>query len=103
MERRTRQQATAQFFAALGHTRRLTILRLLARAQRPITFEIIEAKTGITGSSLYHHLRPLREAGLIHRKIKGRYTYYALDAHPFRQHLGANADNPAALLFAEVA
>lgn len=99
MEKRTRQQTMADFFAALGHTRRLTILRLLARSNGPLTFEAIEAATGIKGSTLYHHLRPLRDAGLIDRKIKGRYTFYGLDAFPLRQYLRADDNTPAALLF----
>ncbi len=79
MEYLTKSQKLAQFFSALGHTRRLKIIKLLAAAPKGMTFEAIEGKTGIRGASLFHHLRPLRDAGLINRKIKGRFTYYSLD------------------------
>ena len=88
MEFKTKSQKQAHFFAALGHTRRLRIIDKLASAPKGMTFEDIAEHTGITGSSLFHHLRPLREAGLIDRKIKGRYTYYRLDPQPLRQYLG---------------
>lgn len=90
METLTKSQKLAQFFAALGHTRRLRIVNLLAISPKGLTFEDIETQTGITGSSLFHHLRPLRDAGLINRKIKGRFTFYSLDATPLRRHLGAS-------------
>lgn len=91
MEFQTKPQKMAHFFAALGHTRRLKIINLLAETPRGLTFEAIEEQTGIAGSSLFHHLRPLREAGLLNRKIKGRFTYYSLDPNPLRQYLGMAA------------
>lgn len=90
MEFQTKSQKLAAFFAALGHTRRLRIINLLAETPAGMTFEAIEDGTGISGSSLFHHLRPLRDAGLINRKIKGRYTYYSLDPAPLRHYLGGN-------------
>jgi len=72
MERLTKSQKRAQFFAALGHTRRLRILAILIEYPKGVPFEVIEALSGIKGASLFHHLRPLRDAGLISRKIKGR-------------------------------
>jgi len=88
METLTKSQKLAQFFAALGHTRRLRIISLLAETPAGLTFEDIEQRSGITGSSLFHHMRPLRDAGLINRKVRGRYTYYSLDAVPLRRYLG---------------
>lgn len=90
MERLTKRQKHAQFFAALGHARRLRLIEILAEHPKGITFESIETLSGITGSALVHHLRPLRAAGLTHRKVKGRHTIYRLDDTPLRRHLGLN-------------
>lgn len=91
METLTKSQKLAQFFSALGHTRRLRIVNVLASSPGGMTFEAIENMTGIRGASLFHHLRPLRDAGLIDRKIKGRFAIYALDPAPLQRHLGASA------------
>ncbi len=85
----TKNQKIAQFFFALGHTRRLRIVSALASHGGGITFEALEAATNVRQSSLTHHLRILKEAGLVTRKVKGRYSYYRFDQRPLLRYFGA--------------
>jgi len=60
-------------FAALGSGPRLSVLRCLVRAGRDgLTIGAIQDKLGMPGSTLAHHLRILREAGLIEQARNGR-------------------------------
>lgn len=60
-------------FAALGSEPRLEVLRCLVRAgHRGLAIGAIGQRTGMPGSTLAHHLRILREAGLIDQSRDGR-------------------------------
>ncbi|MDT0300635.1 ArsR/SmtB family transcription factor [Streptomonospora wellingtoniae] len=59
-----------------GDPLRARIVRLLASEQM-CTCHLIE-QTGARQTTVSHHLRLLREAGLVETEPRGRYTYYRL-------------------------
>jgi DNA-binding transcriptional ArsR family regulator len=60
-------------FAALGSEPRLDVLRSLIRAGRDgLTIAEIQLRTAMPPSTLAHHLRLLRTAGLIEQTRNGR-------------------------------
>lgn len=67
----------AQGFRALGDPTRLRLLDLLAGGERCVC-ELTDAMD-LPQPLLSHHLKTLREAGFIHARKEGRWTYYRLD------------------------
>ena len=63
----------ASTFAALGSEQRLCVLRALVRAG-PEGRRIGELgdRTGVTGSTLTHHMKILSQAGLVQQEKRGR-------------------------------
>jgi len=66
----------AEVFAALGDETRLKIIRLLQDAE--LRFEDIARALDMPRSTLSHHLRVLRDAGLVEMDRRGRASYYSL-------------------------
>ncbi|MEL7300577.1 MAG: metalloregulator ArsR/SmtB family transcription factor [Pseudomonadota bacterium] len=63
----------ASTFAALGSEQRLTVLRALVRAGDPgLSIGALGERTGVTGSTLTHHMKILTQAGLVTQKKQGR-------------------------------
>ena len=63
----------ASTFAALGSEQRLTVLRSLVRAgQGGLRIGELGERTGVTGSTLTHHLKILTQAGLVRQEKQGR-------------------------------
>lgn len=63
----------ATVFAALGAEVRLNILRLLVRAgPEGLPVGSIQARLGIAGSTLSHHLRAMTTAGILTQARDGR-------------------------------
>lgn len=66
-------EVAASAFAALGSEQRLTVLRTLVRAgPGGLPIGELGARTGITGSTLTHHMRILTQAGLARQARQGR-------------------------------
>jgi DNA-binding transcriptional ArsR family regulator len=64
---------TASAFAALGSEQRLAVLRCLVRAGAAgLRIGTLGERTGVTGSTLTHHLKILAQAGLISQTKTGR-------------------------------
>lgn len=63
---------------ALGHPVRVRILRLLAERQACVTGELV-AELPLSQSTIYEHLRILREAGLIQGEIDGPRVSYCVN------------------------
>lgn len=60
-------------FAALGSEQRLSVLRSLVRAgPEGLTIGALGERTGVTGSTLTHHLKILTTAGLVNQARQGR-------------------------------
>jgi len=79
MRELTANQKTAQFFFALGHPRRLRIIKVLTDHPAGLSCEAIERLARIPRSSLCHHLRFLKDAGVAIRTVQDRFSIYRLD------------------------
>jgi len=66
----------ARLFNALADETRLKIVKLLSEGERSVE-ELVQA-LGIAQSTTSHHLRVLKEAGLIQGEKRGRNIYYSL-------------------------
>ncbi|WP_371227857.1 ArsR/SmtB family transcription factor [Roseovarius sp. 2305UL8-3] len=63
----------ASTFAALGSEQRLAVLRTLVRAGPDgLSIGELGQRTGVTGSTLTHHMKLLAQAGLVTQQRKGR-------------------------------
>ncbi|MDJ0823119.1 MAG: metalloregulator ArsR/SmtB family transcription factor [Paracoccaceae bacterium] len=63
----------ASKFAALGSEQRLTVLNTLVRAGKDgLSTGALGERSGVTGSTLTHHLKILTTAGLIRQVRRGR-------------------------------
>lgn len=72
----------AACFAALGSEQRLHVLRCLVRAGKDgLTIGALGERTGVTGSTLTHHLKMLTAAGLVQQERQGRSTLCAAVAY----------------------
>ncbi len=72
-------------FSALGHPRRLEVLRLLIRhGPGGLNAGDIARAFGQPGSTMSAHLRILSDAGLISSERKGREIYFAPDMDRLR-------------------
>jgi ArsR family transcriptional regulator len=69
-----------QAFKALGHPVRLQMVHLLARLGGRVCVCDIEAQFELTQPTISHHLRVLREAGLVDFEQRGLYAYYRVQA-----------------------
>lgn len=68
----------AAVVALFGDPLRARIVRLLAR-EHLCTRHLVD-ETGARQPTVSHHLRTLREAGLVDTEPRGRFTYYRLRA-----------------------
>ena len=66
-------EKAASCFAALGSEQRLLILKILVRSG-PVGLTIGELGdcSGVTGSTLTHHMKILTQAGMVEQKKNGR-------------------------------
>lgn len=71
-------EALAVAAKAVGHPARVRILRLLAERQACVTGDLM-AEMPLSQSTIYEHLRILRQAGLIQGEIDGPRVSYCLD------------------------
>jgi len=72
----------ASAFAALGSEQRIAILETLVRAgPEGLTIGELGVRTGVSGSTLTHHLRILGSAGLLMQEKAGRSTVCAAVAY----------------------
>ncbi|OWU83630.1 ArsR family transcriptional regulator [Oceanicola sp. 22II-s10i] len=63
----------ASAFAALGSEQRLRVLRTLVRAGPDgLSIGELGQRTGVTGSTLTHHMKILTQAGLVEQRKEGR-------------------------------
>ncbi|MEL6563386.1 MAG: metalloregulator ArsR/SmtB family transcription factor [Pseudomonadota bacterium] len=63
----------ASAFAALGSEQRLSVLRTLVRAgPEGLSIGELGTRTGVTGSTLTHHVKILNSAGLVTQARQGR-------------------------------
>lgn len=78
-------ERAAHSFSALGHPRRLEVLRLLvSHAPKGLKAGDIAAEFGQPASTMSSHLRILTEAGLLSFDRKGREIYFKPDIDGLR-------------------
>ena len=66
-------ERAASAFAALGSEQRLSVLQTLVRAgHEGLAIGELGTRTGVTGSTLTHHLKILTAAGLVEQAKHGR-------------------------------
>ncbi|HVA38973.1 MAG TPA: metalloregulator ArsR/SmtB family transcription factor [Candidatus Dormibacteraeota bacterium] len=70
--------ARAELFKTLADPHRLTILATLARSQTEVCVCDFTAGLPLNQPTVSHHLRVLREAGLVVPERRGTWVYYAL-------------------------
>lgn len=68
-----------QVFKALADPTRLEILRLLAAQRGPTCVCDVVAHFGLSQPTISHHLRVLREAGLLRTSKLGVWSFYETD------------------------
>lgn len=66
-----------QRFKALGDPTRLRVLHVLSEGRRCVCE--IQARVAVAPNVLSHHLKVLREAGLVQAERRGRWIDYRLD------------------------
>jgi ArsR family transcriptional regulator, arsenate/arsenite/antimonite-responsive transcriptional repressor len=66
-------------FRALGDPTRLEIFRLIAAQAEPICVCDIVDRFAVSQPTISHHLKVLREAGLVRVSRRGIWAYYAAD------------------------
>lgn len=66
-------EIAASTFAALGSEQRLSVLRTLVRAGPDgLSIGTLGERSGVTGSTLTHHMKILAQAGLVLQQKQGR-------------------------------
>lgn len=74
----------AVVFKALGDPVRLTMVRMIAAAPEVCVCEITPAFE-LSSGTISHHLKTLREAGLVECERRGTFVYYWLRPGAFAQ------------------
>jgi len=67
-------------FALLAHPVRLQILDVLANGEGSVCVSDLEQAVPVNQSTVSHHLRLLREAGLVGSEKRGLWAYYFVNA-----------------------
>jgi DNA-binding transcriptional ArsR family regulator len=70
--------AEATLFKALADPARVAIVATLARAREPVCVCDFTAALGLNQSTVSHHLKTLKDAGLIVSERRGTWGFYAL-------------------------
>ena len=63
----------------LAHPIRMQLLDILARKEGTVCVCDLEAAVPVKQPTVSHHLRLLRQAGLVHSEKQGLYAYYRVD------------------------
>ena len=69
----------AKFFRALGDTTRLEMVGLLAAQGKELCVCELESHFELSQPTVSHHLRILREAGVVSSERRGTWVYYSLE------------------------
>lgn len=73
-----RADTVARALKALGHPIRLQIMHILSRMQGRVCVCDIEAAFDVKQPTISHHLRSLRDAGLVDAEQRGLYMFYRI-------------------------
>ncbi len=75
---REQAESAATLFAALAEPSRLSILNLLAASQEDVCVCDITESFKLGQPTISHHLRILKEAGLVTGDKRGKWVYYSV-------------------------
>ncbi len=84
-------QSISKVFAALGDAHRQRILLMFEPEERLNIGQIVDVST-LSRSAVVHHLRILREAGVLENEKVGKEVYFWLNKAPLLQSLQAVMD-----------
>lgn len=82
---------TAKVFTALGDEHRQRILLLFGKGERLNVGQIAEVAT-LSRSAVSHHLKILREAGVLENEKIGKEVYFWINKREIRESLSAVLD-----------
>ena len=83
--RQEEQEQWVSVFRALGDPTRLQIFRLIAAQTDPLCVCDIVERFAVSQPTISHHLRVLREVGLVTVSRRGIWAYYAADPQGLEQ------------------
>ena len=69
----------ARDLEALANPQRIRIIALLARSRKPLPLCLLAAMLSIDRRSLFHHLRILRERGIVEEHKDGKFVFLRLN------------------------
>lgn len=78
---------TVKLLSALADPTRLQIVQMLAGMQEPLCVCDIQGHFDLGQPTISHHLKVLRDAGLVLWEKRGLWVYYSLNADTFRRGL----------------
>ena len=78
----------AKAFRALGDETRLQIVQILAQQSAPLCVCDLEAAFDLSQPTISHHLKVLRDAGLVTAERRGVWIYYQADSDRLVQLVG---------------
>lgn len=84
-------RVTARIFVALGDAHRQRILLMFEPGERLTVGQIVAAST-LSRSAVAHHLKVLREAGVLRARKVGKEVWYETDPAPVRDALSSVLD-----------
>ena len=90
-------EALAPAFKALGDPVRLRLLSMIAAAGDEVCVCDLTGSFAVSGPTISHHLKVLREAGLVDSERRGTWVYYRARADALRS-LATHLAGPAAVL-----
>lgn len=73
------QERALRMFKALGDETRLAIFRLVAAQEKPLCACDIVDRFDVSQPTIAHHLKVLRQAGLVNVTREGVWAYYAVN------------------------
>ena len=82
---------TAKVFTALGDEHRQRILLLFEKGEELNVGQIVDVST-LSRSTVSHHLKILREAGVLQSEKVGKEVYFWIDKKEIRESLSAVLD-----------
>ena len=71
-------EATAELFKALGDPARVRAVNLLATSSEPVCICNLIEPLGLSQPTVSHHMKKLRDAGLVEREQRGKWAYFSL-------------------------
>ncbi len=82
---------TARLFVALGDAHRQRIVLMFEPGETLTVGQIVAGST-LSRSAVAHHLKVLREAGVLHAQKRGKEVWYRTDPEAVRTALGSVLD-----------